>query len=94
MAVSTIKAQNVLFVEVLRQITIPANDNITLDFSSELGGRRIKSVDVYLNTYHLPYVSEGQVKTWVSFVQDGSYVRITNTTSAWTNFSLYALIAC
>ncbi len=94
MAVSTIKAQNVHFVIVSKTITIPANSDYTLDLSADLN-RPIKGiVDAYLNTYRLPYVFAGAVKTWISFVSNGYQVRFTNTTTEWTNYTFYAIIAC
>lgn len=48
---------------------------------------------VLLNSYELPYGTNGQVLTRVGFVSDDA-VRILNATSAWTQYTYYMTLIC
>lgn len=90
---------------IIKQITLTANDTTILDLSNDFAlpsGSVIQSLQLALSVDNamnssslpLPYcdLSTGDVKTWIErFNPDGSNVKITNLTSAWTNYYLHAV---
>lgn len=79
-------------------INIPAGgggiSQTTIDFSDILpSNARLVGVDVTLTVgdFHLPYVRDNNVATWVSKMWERA-IRIDNTTSAWNNYTLIAVL--
>ena len=79
-------------------INIPAGgggiSQTTIDFSDILpSNARLVGADVTLTVgdFHLPYVRDNNVATWVSKMWERA-IRIDNTTSAWNNYTLIAVL--
>ena len=63
-----------------------------IDFTDDLpSNAQIVGIDVTLGDFHLPYVRDGNPATWVSKMWDRS-IRIDNTTSPWSNYTLVAVL--
>lgn len=85
-----------------KTVTIPAGNTTTpgeleVDFSSEIGDSSIWATMCTLNSNVLPYVSNtGAVKTWVRLLSGSPTKKIIiyNTDTAWTNYTLYAVLIC
>ena len=85
-----------------KTVTIPAGNATTpgeleIDFASDIGNSSIWAVMCTLNSSVLPYVNNaGSVKTWVKLLSGSPTTKILiyNTDSAWTNYTLYAVLIC
>ena len=96
------KLGNSKIYRISKTVTIPAGNTTTpgeleVDFSSEIGDSSIWAVMCTLNSNVLPYVSNaGAVKTWVRLLAGSPTKKIIiyNTDSAWTNYTLYAVLIC
>ena len=54
-------------------------------------GVHLVGVDATLEDFHLPYVRDGRPATWVAKMWERA-IRIDNSTSAWPNYKLYAVL--
>lgn len=103
MATSVIKDSNVmsnvkcLYVE-KGGISIPANGLYDLSIQGMVPsgywalGTVVKLSDGVSN-YSLPYTPNASTGTWVELVSRG-FIRIKNTTSAWNNYNIHAVVFC
>ena len=70
----------------------PSETNV--DFSDVISTGSVLGIDVFLGSYHLPYVMAGGViGTWISGAS-GKQITIKNAASAWNSYALYACIIC
>ncbi len=77
-------------------VTIPAGTSsspatYTHDLANEGITGGIWAISVSLNSWTLPYFLTNGTATWVKNVT-GTTLTISNTSSAWSNYTLYALV--
>ena len=79
-------------------VTIPAGTasapaSYEHDFANDGITGTIWAIAVTLNTAALPYIENDSGKfTWVRSISSGTKMTIANSTSAWNNYTLYAVI--
>ena len=81
---------------VLRTISLPTGGGGTsqtvVSFEDVLpSGVHLVGIDMTLGDFHLPYVRDGNPATWIAKLWERA-VRIDNTSSAWTDYLMYAVL--
>ena len=79
---------------VSKTVTIPngrqTQTQTNIDFSNDLpSNARLMGVDVTLDDFHLPYISNGE--TWIGKMWEKA-IRIDNTSGAYPNYPMYAVL--
>ena len=81
---------------VIRTISLPTGGGGTsqtvVSFEDVLpSGVHLVGIDMTLGDFHLPYVRDGNPATWVAKLWERG-IRIDNTSSAWTDYLMYAVL--
>ena len=88
----TLNGKRIQYVEKI--ISLPANNQTSIDFSSELGGKTIDGILSFkIGSYTLPYCTNNAAGTIITWIINsiGSVVQIRNNTTAWTNYLVQAV---
>ena len=77
-------------------VTIPAGggsiSQTLISFEDVLpSGVHLVGIDMTLGDFHLPYVRDGNPATWVSKLWERN-IRIDNSSSAWNNYAMFAVL--
>ena len=81
---------------VIRTISLPAGGGgifqTVVSFEDVIpSGGHLVGIDVTVGDFHLPYIRDNKTVTWVAKLWERA-IRIDNSSSAWTDFTMYATL--